>query len=305
MRSSGPAGRNSSTPEGCLGKGPTIRVEVKVAAQEYLTEQLEEDLDEPDQEDAPDLGLGDPENQAPDETLRDVYSDYRNSGGNRYLEERVLKWFDPFEVARIDTKAKRRCAATFYPDLYSQDEEVLSPLADVLRWWKKESEKGQEAKQHWATGLTRRRQPHPWAAEQPKGPAPFAVKQAWEINHPPRPAVDETETGWDGPRDSRAAAIRKLELVDRRRAAHNAPLPKEIQKHTTQADWDRYRVRQLASVCVRNGTEFGMSPRVPVKKGLLPSDYLRHGCSNTGMTRTELRAEGEALMEAFLQAAVR
>ena len=96
---------------------------------------------------APDLGLGDPENQAPDETLRDVYSDYRNSGGNRYLEERVLKWFDPFEVARIDTKAKRRCTATFYPDLYSQDEEEPgSPLADVLRWWKKETESGQEAK---------------------------------------------------------------------------------------------------------------------------------------------------------------
>ena len=44
-------GRNSWTPEGCLGKGRIIRIEVKVPAQEYLTVQLDEDLDEPDQED--------------------------------------------------------------------------------------------------------------------------------------------------------------------------------------------------------------------------------------------------------------
>ena len=275
---------------------PDYPIEVKVSAQEYLTEHLEEDLDELDQEDAPDLGLGDPENQAPNETLRDVYSDYRNSGGNRSLEERVLKWFDPFEITEIDVKAKRRCAATFYPDLHSQDEEVLYPIAEVLRWWKKEDENVREAKTRWATGLTRCRQTHPWAAEQPKGPHPFAVKHAWEIKHPPRPSLDDTEKGWDGPRDSWAAAIRKVELLANRRPAHNAPLPKEIQKHTTQTDWDRYQLRQLASVCVRHGSEFGMSPRLPLKKFYLPSDCLGHGCS----TRIQVREEGKGVMEAFL-----
>jgi hypothetical protein len=258
----------------------------------------------------PDLALDDIEQDQPRRTLRDAYEAYKAGGGNRFIREDLLQCFDGMEVESIDRKAQREAAEKVFPgpgeDLWQ--DEVFDPIAEVLRFGRKRSKLPWSAANGYidsghrysgfrnamepppfAPGLRVRRHlrslglgPEKWAAEQPKGPPPCVLKEAWEQNHPPRPRADA------------AADRRDFDTWDRddehRFYSHDWPLPDELQKRTTNAEWESYRARQLAQICRRyDGLEFGMPPRVPVRKSGLKT--------NKGTPKAQLRQEADAAMD--------
>jgi hypothetical protein len=96
---------------------------------------LDEELFAQDESLEPDLALDDVEGAA--ETLLDAYAAYSRDGGNRHIDERVLKRCDLNDIEVLDHSAQREVARAVFPDdgEHIWEDEVFGPITEVRKFW--------------------------------------------------------------------------------------------------------------------------------------------------------------------------